>query len=190
MTEFLSRLSQYLIVASFAFGFSEARAANISWIPPEKLVVIFGNAAFVFVDGEIQEQTPQQFEDFVLKNNVAANSVVYFNSPGGNLMAGIKLGRIIRKYGLNTGVAQQPKVGDSKSRFPSGECYSACTLSFMGGVFRYLDDRSVFGVHRFYSNTTSVQDSDIAQIVSAEEINYLHEMGIDCPGSGPIGQTA
>ena len=57
-------------------------------------------------------------------------------------------------------------------------CLSACTLAYLGGVFRFLDDRSKYGVHRFFS-TRQQFDSDAAQVVSSVVVQYIREMGAD-----------
>src|SRR5262249_19788677 len=60
-----------------------------------------------------------------------------------------------------------------------GECYSACVFAFVGGYFRYLENASIIGVHRFSTTTASSSDIDIAQIVSGQITSYLAEMGVD-----------
>jgi hypothetical protein len=62
--------------------------------------------------------------------------------------------------------------------FP-GVCFSACTLAFLGGHFRFIDKESKFGVHRFYFQNPSPNNADIAQVLSASLASYVHEMGID-----------
>jgi hypothetical protein len=52
--------------------------------------------------------------------------VVYLNSHGGNLQAGIEIGRLIRRARLATAVLATRDV-----------CDSACTLAFAGGVRRH-----------------------------------------------------
>jgi hypothetical protein len=52
--------------------------------------------------------------------------VLYLNSPGGNLQAGLEIGRQVRRAGLTTAVQADRHV-----------CDSACTLAFAGGVRRH-----------------------------------------------------
>jgi hypothetical protein len=112
---------------------------------------------------------------------------VYFNSPGGNLLASMELGRLIRKNGYFTEVHKkgpvskggllQEKLGVTTHDLLPGICASACSLSYIGGVFRWLDPQSVYGVHRFYGNKSF--DADIAQVTSSAVIQYIREMGVD-----------
>src|SRR5262249_50812691 len=49
---------------------------------------------------------------------------------------------------------------------------------FLGGTFRFVDGRSKYGVHRFYSEQSGL-DSDSAQVVSAVIVQYIRDMGVD-----------
>jgi hypothetical protein len=44
-------------------------------------------------------------------------------------------------------------------------------------VFRWLDDKSVYGVHRFYGSSSF--DADVAQVTSSAVVQYIREMGVD-----------
>lgn len=95
---------------------------------------------------------------------------VTFFSPGGNVVKAMELGRLIRSAGLVT------------FQIRSGECASACALAFMGGVSRGADPGSI-GVHKASfndSSTVGVADAVSAvQQLTAEEIAYMAEMGVD-----------
>ncbi|WP_338828779.1 hypothetical protein [Bradyrhizobium sp. 27S5] len=55
---------------------------------------------------------------------------------------------------------------------------SCCVTKAVGG-YRYISKDSNYGVHRFFSDQKSDQDSDIAQIVSASIVQYVRDMGVD-----------
>jgi hypothetical protein len=101
---------------------------------------------------------------------------VYLNSPGGDLMEGVELGRLIRRFGFDTYVGQE---SSEEFKHLPGQCYSACVLAFVGGRYRYDTPSSKIGVHRFYTESTTNADMDIAQILSATITNYLTEMDVD-----------
>lgn len=130
----------------------------------------------IFADGIIDEGASTRLRQFLVDNKVPGDSSLYLNSPGGNLVEGMRLGRVIREHGLFT------YVGRSDTHFTHispGECYSACSLAFLGGIFRFSIDGSIYGVHRFYSTPgTTAIDSDTAQILSAAIVGYIQEMGI------------
>jgi len=142
------------------------------------------------------------FLDFVKANNILAGATVLFNSPGGSLSEGMKLGETIRRAGFNTDIAVRGPAKDLSiaTRFGSdvedlmhamgvdtappeklaGSCLSACTLAYIGGVHRYFTRGSVFGVHRFFSTgNPGADDLDTAQIVSANIVEYIRHMGVD-----------
>jgi hypothetical protein len=64
--------------------------------------------------------------------------VVAFNSDGGDLVAGLEIGKQIRLRGLMTLVAS----GD--------RCVSACALAWLGGAKRFLQRGSAVGFHATY----------------------------------------
>ncbi len=111
---------------------------------------------------------------------------VYLSSPGGNLLAGMEIGRIIRRAGANTylGVLEMEPSPDLEgvefANVVQGSCYSACALAFLGGVYRYGATSSKYGVHRFYTKQApSDKDFDAAQVLSAAVAAYIREMGAD-----------
>jgi len=62
---------------------------------------------------------------------------IWLNSGGGDLMEGVKLGRIL--------ASKKATV-----RVPDGaNCISACTVAFLGGLFRYVDTNATYQVHSY-----------------------------------------
>jgi hypothetical protein len=53
----------------------------------------------IIAEGTIQPDTPQVFARFIAQK--MPNGAVRFNLPGGNLLAGLKLGEMIRSAGLS-----------------------------------------------------------------------------------------
>ena len=85
----------------------------------------------------------------------------------------MRLGRVIRKHGASTHII------DYGTLLP-GECYSACSLAFLGGVFRFNDNGARYGVHRAsLQGGPTPGDRDLAPDLSAAIKGYIREMGID-----------
>jgi hypothetical protein len=145
--------------------------------PPQQPVEIFGNAWFIFADGVIDADAPARLKRFIQENHVPRKSIIVLNSPGGSLIGGIKLGRAIRDAGLLTDVGRN--IGETEKMLVAGECYSACTLAFLGGEFRSIEKDSTYGVHRFFFTTKGDQDTDAAQILSASIVQYIRDMDVD-----------
>jgi hypothetical protein len=102
---------------------------------------------WVAAEGEITTDTPDVFEKFVKSedrvNGRHISFHLYFNSPGGTLAAGVKLGELIRKYEYSTGVASTVPDGVGASKTERGRCASACAFAFLGGIVRTADDAEV-----------------------------------------------
>jgi hypothetical protein len=58
-------------------------------------------------------------------------------SGGGDLDEGVKLGRVLRQYQTTVRV-----VGGTS-------CVSACTVAFLGGLFRFIDANATYKVHSY-----------------------------------------
>jgi hypothetical protein len=110
----------------------------------------------VFASGEITPETPGAFSAFLDRTSIAPDTMIFFNSAGGDLRAGMQLGRLVRKAHLNTGVATPEPSGrnpDAIQALPDrrvypGYCVSACALAFLGGVSRKVDPGAVLAVHQ------------------------------------------
>ena len=148
---------------------------------PHHPIQIFGNAWTIFADGEIDNTSAALLTKTIEENHIPPNSMIYFNSPGGNLFGGMELGRIVRKRGLFTEVGKRGPMettGQLRNyRVLAGECYSACTLAYIGGVFRWMGLQSAYGVHRFYGDSSL--NADNAQVASSIIIQYMRDMGVD-----------
>ncbi|MET4701822.1 hypothetical protein ABIE65_004870 [Constrictibacter sp. MBR-5] len=62
----------------------------------------------IVADGEIVRSTPSRFREFLKNEGIrrGARYEVHLHSPGGNLIASIELGKMIRDYGFGTRVAR------------------------------------------------------------------------------------
>jgi hypothetical protein len=92
----------------------------------------------------------------------------------------MELGRVIRKAGLLIYIGRlgdEMKGGGHYNSLP-GVCLSACALAYLGGKFRWIDDKSIYGVHRFYAPGKDL-GSDTAQIASSTIVQFIRDMGID-----------
>jgi hypothetical protein len=126
----------------------------------------------VLAEGDITADTPKVFEQF-LKQDVSVMRIIQFNSGGGDLGAGLDLGRAIRRAGWSTGVAIPSQIGSASA----GECDSACTFAYLGGVTRSMAPGSKYGVHRFWKDDGKIDDQDV-QVIAGQLVAYIHEMGV------------
>lgn len=104
---------------------------------------------------------------------------VWLFSGGGNLAEGVRVGRLLRQARTTVRVPNVERVrGAVPWPQPDGEvyCVSACTVAFMGGLFRYLDPDATYQVHsasgvaRDIDSTTtaSLARGELRQVVESE----------------------
>jgi hypothetical protein len=155
-----------------------------------------GNAAeWIVAEGQITSDTPERFKDFLDKSNMKGVGTLSFHSNGGNLLAGIKLGEMIRQAGYDTmlgktvGNARRGADGsiviESTGSTP-GVCASACAYAFLGGKKRHVPSGSKIGVHQ-HSDPASVSDPlaksanaldrSVDQVLTGLVLEYVLRMG-------------
>jgi hypothetical protein len=121
---------------------------------------VFGDSQAIFADGDFTPETPAALRAFLARSDYSPETRIYLNSLGGDLAAGMEVGRIIRNAHLSTGVARSRPDPTSDapvdlyaySRTYPGYCISACALAFLGGVSRQVDPASTYGVHQVSMN--------------------------------------
>jgi hypothetical protein len=128
---------------------------------------------FVYADGPFATGTAKEFVSFIESNHLSAGAIVVINSPGGLVSEALDLGRAIRAAGFDTEVGMQKEID-------GGECYSACTLAFLGGVNRTIPKKAIFGVHRFSTdaNLSSNEALDVGQIEMSQIAEYIAYVGV------------
>lgn len=176
MRQFLSILMFFSLIAFSNSSMAFYEQESIYYEKQDKFLTTLGYPESIFIDGEISQKTVNDFIKLVNLNKIV-RATVYFNSFGGDLLAGIKIGKIIREYQFNTSIGKVDKT--STLGVKEGECYSSCVFAFSGGKYRYMNDKDVIGVHRFYRDYAKETDLEEAQVVSAVIINFLREMEID-----------
>lgn len=136
---------------------------------------------YILAKGTITSSTPDDFVRFVKKGKF--HTRVFFHSPGGNLAAAIRLGRLIREFRFNTLVGGPYENvirlwEDYEIIEKEGHCFSACAYAFLGGVKRTVESSGKFGIHQFRGATKDTGESS-TQVIMTALSNYLEEMGID-----------
>jgi hypothetical protein len=150
-----------ILLAAGVYGTAASADLNFtSEATPDglKFVLVSGNFAL--------EDDLTTFRTVALTSNATA---VSFNSPGGNVVKAIELGRLIRTLNLNT------------IQIRGLDCSSACALAFLGGVLRGAEPGSI-GVHKssFTDAALTAKDAVSAvQEMTAEVISFMIEMGVD-----------
>lgn len=148
-----------------------------------------GNASFcqpqMLASGTLDKGAPERLA--VLLASEDHPLTVSFDSPGGSLVAGLELGKLIREQGLNTVVGTEyfeERFNESQgateliSIAKDVGCYSACAYAFMGGVSRALEgDSPRLGVHQFYGGDAETAEA-LTQGMLAVVSQYMSAMGV------------
>lgn len=156
-----------------------AQKLTITGVPPAKSLQFFAGTGWeIFLDGEIDAEADKRFAEFLNANGPDQYSTVILNSPGGSPITAMKIGRMIRQRGFSVNIGKRGGSSDSMVTYGNGQCYSACSLAYLGGRFRWMSDSARYGVHRFWFSEPVKDSVDIAQILSAAISTYVHEMGV------------
>ena len=129
-----------------------ADTSGLSYTAPMRFCM--RNDIYVAAVGEITASTPDEFTAFLARVRAAGYTPhsVTFHSPGGNMLAGMKMGATTRDLKLDTHVGERSR------------CASACMLAFIGGWSRKVTHDGRIGNHQFshaesaYAKIQSVQD--------------------------------
>ena len=135
-------------------------------------------STWIQATGTITAGTPAEFERFLKTYDAKLSRNIFFHSPGGDLIAGMKLGEMIRKAGYNTYIGRSILLeGGSMDVYSYNEahCASACAYAFLGGVTRFYSKKDKYGLHRFGS--TKKLSTDEAQIITSLIAAYIERMG-------------
>jgi hypothetical protein len=154
----------------------------------------------IWFAGQVANDSADLFKQALDDNNIAPGATVMFQSPGGNAIQGMQIGRLIRERSLRTSVGKRPSSGPNQDRVAdSGLCISACSVAFLGGVVRSVPPGSYYVIHTIAPMIKSKKEPnrrDPFPTLSPEEkyiigvrigeramavpsIAYLSEMGID-----------
>lgn len=157
----------------FSLGGTDVRARDATWIQ---------------ATGQIDKSTVSDFITFV-EGPQGWPRRIRFDSPGGSLIEGLRLGRELRQRGFATEIGNH-MVDPIMAGFGSweftkrvpGHCASACAYAFMGGVERTIGDEARLGLHRFFvrndDGTLMRLPAGEEQRVSALLLEYMTEMGV------------
>ena len=122
-------LATLLVVVSF--GSTSGLAATISLAPLDN----DSAHAIVIVEGDLVSGDDIKFRTQVGR---LTKAIVAFDSDGGNLLAGIAIGKTIRLKSFATTVSDGRK------------CASACALAWLGGAPRFMGRAAHIGFHAAY----------------------------------------
>lgn len=151
------------------------------WLPMTYHTIASPKGVVIVAEGQIKANESQRLRAQIQAATSRPGGIneIWFNSPGGLSEEGQKMGRVIRGLGVPT-------------RIRNGSyCVSACSVAFLGGVFRTVEPGGVYTVHMFSNFSGLSADQNLKNTVrdlqgleqesaqyAAERYQYLLEMGI------------
>jgi hypothetical protein len=151
-----SYLRNAALIVCLCIPFS-TKAAEFTKSPPPKA----DGPDLIFIVGDFTLGDEKKFINVALNST---NAIVVFESPGGNLIASIEIGKAIHLKGFATFVPD------------TVQCSSACALAWLGGRVRYMSNTARVGFHAVY-----VENSGQAAVSSAGNAlvgAYLNQLGL------------
>lgn len=159
------------LLGILAFGISIAQAEP----PPNKPRTIS-----IAINGSINAELIERVREAISKTSgdpLPAGLIVHLNSPGGDGLAALEIGRLLRQAQAHI--------------FVSEKCSSACVFIFMGGVVRQAKPNSL-GIHqaritKTHKTTKKREEVDTSKDSRARDLwvkgnrefsAYVREMGI------------
>ncbi|MCG6203046.1 hypothetical protein LPW26_00220 [Rhodopseudomonas sp. HC1] len=147
---------------------------------PDMVTILTGGLSWdIYATGEVDLEDGQTLRRLLAEERIPDGSDLFIDSPGGSLVGGMDLGRVIRAHGLTTHVGKKGPRECNFQKTLHGQCLSAAALAFLGGEFRFVSGRSRYGVHRFTFNDASPRAAEKAQVLSASVIEYIRSMDVD-----------
>jgi len=139
---------------------------------------IFDPVLSIQMTGQITQDDPDRLRRLLAKYDgvYIRNISVSLDSPGGNLFAGMEMGRILNDR------SELVSASVGNERDGAASCASACVFLYLGADYRYLSGDSRLGVHQFSSSNPDLDATmamSSAQKVSAIVVSYIQEMRAD-----------
>ncbi len=149
--------------------------AHIAWLPSCAVlvaipcvlhaaqfdVIVPGSkqTALITVEGKLELDDEKKFIDVALKHS---DATVVFRSNGGNLIAGIEIGKAIWLKGFSTLVPNDT------------HCASACALAWLGGRVRAMSESARIGFHA----ASNADTGEVTSVGNAVIGAYLNQLGM------------
>lgn len=179
-------LSLGLLVVS---GSQSARAADIRIFVDPSIPMLSGNH-LIHIDGPIEDGDADKLGAIVAGLPKGRDNflLVALNSPGGNLAEGLRMAGILQAAEMQV-VTDVMGFGGTPA-----DCASACSLVYLGGTYRYLQEGSRLGVHQFafVNDDIAVKSETTRQVqnMAASITDIMSRAHVDPGFFTLMGQTA
>lgn len=134
----------------------------------------------IYLYGPIDAGAAQRIQALIQSYKIPPNSDIYLNSPGGDMAAGMALGRMFRAGKMTTHLGSPRRTARQPIVPKTSQCVDACAYAYAGGLFRWAPT----GSDRFGAQAVAGSAS------ASDATAYLKEMGVDPQvfGNQPNGE--
>jgi len=151
-------------------------------INDDRMTISVAKVPQIYLYGTIDAGAAQRVQSMIQSRRIPPNSDIYLNSPGGDMAAGIALGRLFRAGNMTTHLGSPRKTASQPIVPKSSQCVNACAYAYAGGMFRWAPTGSDrFGAQPLPATVTP----------STDGAAYLKDMGVNPQvfGSTPGGEV-
>jgi hypothetical protein len=145
----------------------------------DRLTLTVTKVPQVYIYGTIDANAPSRFEALMKSGKIPNGSDIYLNSIGGDINAGIALGRLFRSGAMVTHLGTpRPKLRSASYVVKTAICSDACAYAYLGGLYRWAptgSDRIGFPMH--YMGDPKPGDTTQPAQAPDNITSYLQDMG-------------
>jgi hypothetical protein len=153
----------------------------------------------VYLYGVIDADAPERVEALMKSWKIPNGSDIYLSATGGDVHAGIALGRLFRSGAMSTHLGTPRRHQPSSIQAKTAICTGACAYAFLGGLYRWAPsgfDRIGLSASQLPASQPSdpkqsgaTQATQTAQAPD-EIVAYLKDMGIDRNALAPASSAS
>lgn len=140
----------------------------------DRMTLALTKASQVYLYGMIDAGAPARFDELLKSFKIPPGSDVYLDSNGGDLAAGLALGRLFRSGKMVMHLGTPKRIPGAPAK--QSVCMDACAYAYFGGLYRWAPsgtDR--IGLHAY---PTAPAASASAGQPAVDIPAYLKDMGI------------
>ncbi len=171
--------------AKIASPGSQAEQLSVQ-VNDDKLTLAAAKAAQVYLYGVIDADAARRVEALIRSWKIPRGSDIYLSSPGGDLDAGLALGRLFRAGAMVTHLGTPRRNARTRTIPKDALCVDACAYAYFGGLYRWAPTgRDRIGLHPSAATDPKAAGGDKAR--QGTTAAYLKDMGIhaDALASSP-----
>ncbi|MEP6898997.1 MAG: hypothetical protein ABI870_10740, partial [Rhodanobacter sp.] len=145
----------------------------------DRLTLAAAGVPQVYLYGVIDADAPRRVEALIRSWKIPRGSDVYLNAAGGDVNAGLALGRLFRAGSIVTHLGTPRRTLRTRSIAKDALCADACAYAYFGGLYRWAPTgKDRIGVHRLSAMDAKPTGNDSTAPGPVAIAAYLKDMGI------------